>query len=127
MSGKAEKSKQQTPPRRVDGATFVQTVDEVEYRPHEGEWVDFRRGFSWGYMMAQQELVSAKDDTGKRIVAWAHVVGSLSDNIAAWSLTDDNGEPLPQPYHNVEAFRSLSNEELLWLDSNVVPAPNPQS
>ncbi len=127
MSDKAETNKKQTPPRRVDGATFVQTVDEVEYRPHEGEWVDFRRGFSWGYMMAQQELVSAKDNTGKRIVAWTHVVESLVDNVVAWSLTDDNGESLPQPYHNAEAFRSLSNEELLWLDSNVVPAPNPQS
>ncbi len=127
MSDKANKKQQQTPPRRVDGATFVQVVDEAEYHPHEGEWVDFRRGFSWGYMMAQQELINAKDNTGKRIVAWTHVVESLVDNIVAWSLTDDEGKPLPQPYHNAEAFRSLSNEELLWLESNVVPVPNPQS
>ena len=120
-------NKKQTPPRRVEGTTFVQTVDGVEYRPHEDEWVDFRRGFSWGYMMAQQGLVAARDDTGKRIAAWTDVVKSLADNIIAWSLTDAEGEALPQPYHNPEAFRQLTNEELLWLDSNVVPAPDPQS
>ena len=127
MSDKAEKTKKQTPPRRVEGTTFVQTVDGVEYHPHEDEWVDFRRGFSWGYMMAQQGLVAARDDTGKRIAAWTDVVKSLADNIIAWSLTDAEGEALPQPYHNPEAFRQLTNEELLWLDSNVVPAPDPQS
>ena len=127
MSDKSEKKiKSLPPPRRVEGVTFVQTVDSVEYHPHEGEWVDFRRGFSWGYMMAQQGLVAAKDNTGKRIAAWTDVVKSLAENIVAWSLTDDEGKALPQPYHNPGAFALLTNEELLWLDGNVVPMPNPQ-
>jgi len=39
----------------------------------------------------------------------------LSRNLIRWNWVDDEGEPLPQPFSNIDVFDLLSDEEFKFL------------
>lgn len=112
------------PPRRVYADDLEMEVDGEKFHPRRGQWVEYKRGVTWGYFMAQLELTRLRERENEptgAMVAWERLVQRLQENVVAWDWADEVGNPLPQPYRNPEAFAMLSNDEIAWLNGNVVP------
>jgi hypothetical protein len=45
---------------------------------------------------------------------------TLADCVLKWNWVDDNGEPLPQPHHNVDVFDILTDEEFGFLGDTLL-------
>ena len=115
--------------RRVPSDDCVVTVDDVEYHPHEGEWVEVVPGYSIGDLRLQRELqglavkldaASGEPDEAQQKIAavddsYASAIAVLAKRLRGWSWTDDAGEPLPQPANNPDAFKALRGEEVMYL------------
>ena len=93
---------------------------------HVGEWVEIVT------VQSMRELISlgriAEQVTGdtidpEQVAARLTAAGSsfnelcvaLSERVTAWSWTDNEGVPLPQPYRQPEVLANLSNDELMYL------------
>jgi len=123
-----------------DGTTMTETQTDAQGGevavevpgvcfPHEGEWADILPGVRIGEMHKLrliQELGPAMaaaegeaDEMAQTVQlsddAMQQMVGLLSKRVVAWNITDDLGEPLPQPHKNPAAFDDLRAEELMFL------------
>ena len=111
------------PARRVASDDFVVTVLGEEYRPHAGEWVEFRGRLSMGQYLAMlglmkmsglENLSPAEISALDLSESMAKLAEMLARSIVAWSWTDDAGQPYPSP-PVPENLTDLSIEELSYL------------
>lgn len=109
------------PPRRVRSDDYVDEADGKEYRPHAGQWVDFR-----GKSTVESVIIGLRLQTLLRLSGlsdeeaaetsglYERVTEELARGIAAWNWTDDDGNDLPSP-PSAKDIRALSVAELFWL------------
>lgn len=117
------------PSGRVPSDDLMLTDDDGEkYRPHEGEWVEFRRHLPiavcqlmWGTISLEE--LEPEERIQRRLERGEEVVRALAHQILDWSWTDDFGKALPGPKEGerfAEALRWLAPYELEWLQDHVV-------
>ena len=129
------------PSIKVPSDDLVLVDDEGnEHRPHEGEWVQFRRSLP---LVALRLIWERPDLEGlepveafqANIERSEAVVQALAHQIVDWNWTDDFDKPLPSPANGKEAFtetlRWLSPKERVWLEEHVMdgalPSKNSES
>lgn len=99
------------PPIRVpaDACPTQTTTDETVYL-HEGEWVELLPLRDFRMLIDLRKIADSSDEA-----AYEDLCERLARRVTAWSLTDVDGEPLPQPWRNPEAIRGLGATETMWL------------
>ncbi len=109
------------PSRRVRSDDYVEASDGKEYRPHAGEWVDFRGKSSVESIIVGLRLQSllrlsglSEEEAAETSGLYERVTEDLAHAIKGWSWTDDDKNALPSP-PSTEVVRGLSLDELLWL------------
>ena len=111
-----------------------------EHRPHEGEWVRFRKGVPMSIMRLvakAAQIEDLPDDAGEAereaaTLQYAEVsegiVKALAHQVYAWSWTDDDYAPLPSPREDREAFVEclwqLEDYEIAWLQEHLTDGAN---
>ncbi len=91
------------------------------YEPHLGESVWIFRTDNYDSYLKLMALGDIGDTSDVREIArrleqqLSELVGILARHVVAWNWTDNEREPLPQPYKHPEVLRDLENDELLWL------------
>lgn len=99
---------------------IMSDIEEMEYQPHAGEWVRFRKDLPW-------RLTQLDEDTDNAVYCRG-IVAVLVRQIIDWSWTGEEWDeanecfvPHPKPADK-EAFESvlwnLSGEERRWLRDN---------
>ena len=115
--------------RRVASDDCVITIDGEACSLHEGEWVEVRSGMTveaigsiHSLAAMAPKLAELEGEDGEAARRWAimhdsfgEAIQLLSSRLVAWTWTDDDGEPLPQPRRNPDALRSLRLEEIYYL------------
>lgn len=123
------------PARRVESSNFTVEQDGVIYRPHAGEWVEFRGDGSldnWLSQLAQARLMQELErlnaleqrsdldvaeaiDLSERIErTMLDTCRKIAGTIIAWNWTDNGGRPYPS-VPTIDVLRSLSLDELRYL------------
>lgn len=90
---------------------------------HKGEWVELLPVMSLEAFLSVGSLALVISQEGRTneedIVAMEQaserLYRRLTQSITAWNWTDWMGDPLPQPWGNVEVFRQLTTDEILYL------------
>jgi hypothetical protein len=110
--------------RRVPSDDCILVQDGEEYAIHAGEWVEFRGRPSMGFFTMYLQLQSLGDaaQAGALTAEESSALGKaaedmgdeLARHIAAWTWTDDAGEPMPLPVTG-EALDHLDQTEFQWL------------
>lgn len=108
-----QQSKPPNKARRVFLNDFTVVQDGSTYYPHAGEWVDFRGRPSLGFYMKLMQLGESPEG-----------VEMLHGFIAGWSLTDDDGKPLPNP-PSIGDLLMLPRDEFTWILSHVETEASP--
>jgi hypothetical protein len=111
------------------------TVDGVDYFPHEGEQIAVRPKLpvsEYNTLARFYDLAGKAQDSksGDEQEATAAAAGAmfgqigelfeelcsiLASYVLAWTWTDNDGEPLPQPKGRPEVIRELTDEELWYI------------
>lgn len=99
-----QRTKPPNKPRRVSAADIKVVEDGETYYPHVGEWVEFRGRVSLGLYLDLMDAGRSREN-----------LQLLLGIIHGWTLTDDNGQPVPL---SLEGLLSLPQEELSWLIAN---------
>lgn len=128
------------PIRRVPSDDCVVTVDGVEYRPHEGEYVEIAGKPSIGALQAlwhfRKSAKAPQEEPPEGASAAAlseyndRSIGRISEqfdalceviarHVTGWNWTDGRGVPLPQPDGTPTPIKALESEELYWLESAI--------
>jgi len=120
-------------PIRVICDDCTVTIGEVEYHPHEDEWVEIVPGLRVGdfaedirLMALQAEYEAVRDDAQQgpakalevsQLMAdfYRRSAGLIAKRLYAWNWTDDDGKPLAQPHLNEAVILSLRSEEVGYL------------
>ena len=116
-------------PVRVPSDDCVITRDGMEYRLHEGEWIEVIRGQMVGQIQLGHKLARAapsiaavqgdEDETTQVLSIIGNAVDDavalLRSRITGWNWTGMDGEPLPQPGDEPDVFSRLEVEELWYL------------
>ena len=109
------------PSRRVRSDDYAVDLGGKEYRPHAGEWVDFRGRSTVESLIIDLRLQAllrlsglTKEEAEETSALYERVTEDLARSIVAWSWTDDDWKELPSP-PSPEVIRSLSVDELFWL------------
>jgi hypothetical protein len=101
----------------------VTIAGELVY-PHVGEWVEMVGSPTIREQGLYQEMLqSAMDYRDEGAIEarrqfdaqFEWFCGLMGKRTAAWSLTDDSGDPLPQPDGTAEPIRNLHTEEVYFL------------
>ena len=102
----------------VDG----QIMEEGEpHRVHEGEWVEIlpvtsmRAWLGLGGAATDDEEADASLRASAIAANFGDICSSLAKQVTAWTWTDMVGDPLPQPFRNIEAIKDLATDEVIWL------------
>ena len=115
------------PTRQVPSDDCLVEVDGMEYKVHEREWVKIISSFAVGHLkvmrrvgelQSQMDSLEDGEEIKKVILAddvMSELVEVLQGRIVGWNWTDDLGNPLPQPFGNPNAFKSLRLEEMMYL------------
>ena len=104
-------------------------VGDQVYNVHEGEWVevlpirlvgDNRFFVTVNRLQVELQAVQGDDDESARVSEimarhFDRVVEFIRPRIGAWSWTDLESRPLPQPHDDPDVFTRISSEELLYL------------
>jgi hypothetical protein len=104
-------------------------VGDQVFNVHEGEWVDVlpirlvgdnRFFVTVNRLQVELEAVKGDEDESQRVSEimarhFDRVVGFIRPRIGAWSWTDMDGKPLPQPAEDPDVFERISSDELLYL------------
>jgi len=123
------------PSIKVPSDDFVITDEEdAEHRPHEGEWVRFKRQLPYAMVKliwGSQDLANLDDDERFRLRMdrGEEIVQALARQILDWSWTDEHGEPLPKPSERklfLDILRWLSPDEVSWLMGHVMDGAAPE-
>jgi hypothetical protein len=124
-------------PRRVAADTCQVMIGGELTSPHVGEWVELVGSPSIRERRFVQQMITHAlaaptadempdvDQAVDRRERMAHAEEAerlldgfcelLARRITGWSLTDDAGEPLPQPGGSGEVIHELHTEEVWWL------------
>jgi len=110
---------------------LIVTDDEGnEHKPHEGEWVRFRKGVSLGTIRKMVEAgrlveLGAQKMTPELAREIEDILGGMLDalthQILDWTWTDADWEPLPKPKDKVAflaALGTLEDYEMAWLQEH---------
>lgn len=110
--------------RKIVGGE-VSEQGEPNY-PHKGEWLEVLPIESIeGYLAVGSIAAIANEEIpdNEKILAMDKAVErlglELARRVVAWNWTDWMGIPLPEPYGNPDLFRSLSTDELMYLQGAV--------
>lgn len=114
--------------------------DGNEHRPHEGEWVRFRKGVPLAIMRlvssasGVNELPDGASDEQQREMAAqysdlsAGIIKALCRQIIDLNWTDDNYDPWPSPRLAPEAFAealwNAADYEIAWLQEHMTDGAN---
>lgn len=106
-----------------------------EHRPHEGEWVRFRKDvpiFITELTERASHLQEIAEEAGEQVVTpelateYAEVsrgiIRALKRQIRDWTWTDEDWQPLPKPKDRGAFERclwELADFELAWLQQNL--------
>lgn len=103
-----------------------------EHRPHEGEWVRFRKSVPMAVMRIMTEAATVRDvdaevNDDDQVSRYAglidHLVDILARQITDWNWTDEDYRRLPKPRAGKEQFRdtlySLEDYEWAWLQAHM--------
>lgn len=118
------------PIMRVPSDSLVFTDDEgQEHRPHEGEWVVFKRGVPMKVMrVAQRAGQINTSDPAQAAGLIEALVGILAQQIVDWNWTDVDYEALPRPRDDPEGFAEalwgLESYEIAWLQEHMLDGAN---
>jgi len=109
---------------------LIVTDDEGnEHKPHEGEWVRFRKGVPLGTLRAMSQggrLVELGENVTPDVAEeigdiLAGMLDALAHQILDWTWTDEDWEPLPKPKDKA-AFRTalsrIEDYEMAWLQEH---------
>lgn len=90
--------------------------DEVESQG-PGTWVEFRAKLKMRQYVALRKTgnILISEEPEEIEAAFRQVCETLSEIVVSWNWTDEEGELLPKPKGNPDAFVDLEFEELLWL------------
>lgn len=116
-------------PRRVPSDDCAVVIDGDTYYPHEGEWVELVGSTTVGDFMAlanlervSVELDAARGEPDEALQMlramdgyFSQVCDGLARRVTAWTWTDDQSQPLPNPKGNPDAFAALRPDELKYL------------
>lgn len=116
------------PTKQIPSDDCVVTLDDVEYRPHEGEWIKVVPSLSVAEVRLVQELnelkpkldaIKGEETEQEESVAlldksFGPVVSLVARRIIAWSWTDNAGDPYPEK-PDEETIRDLHIQELYYL------------
>lgn len=120
---------QKKPPTRIPTDDYAVVVGGETYYPHAGEWVEMstrttvketralRRFMQFSTDMDAMDGDSEKGLEFLRILDedFEVLTAGLASRVRAWSWTDDDGTPLPEPDGTSAPFENLSAEELFYL------------
>ena len=96
-------------------------VDEGKsYNVHKGEWVKVIPLLSVRQWIAWNKIMSNISEPEKLEEALDAICQGFSEKVTDWNWTDNEGNPLPKPYHNPDVFKELTEEELVWLSTALV-------
>lgn len=125
----AKKKSKYVPTVQVASDDLVVLDDEgQEHRPHEGEWVRFRRSVPLRVMrmvarFGELDEADLEEQTAEYGAAAEELIAVLARQIVDWSWTDEESVPLPRPRTEraafVEALWDLENYELRWLQEHL--------
>jgi len=115
--------------RRIPSDDCAVASGGETYYPHEGEWVEIRPVASIAEVRAldglrrlkvELDAAAGESDEAVRVLSimdkhFGAVCESLARRMVAWSWTDDNGEPMPQPASQPKVLEQLKGDEILWL------------
>jgi len=90
----------------------------IAYNIHEGEWIEVIPVRSLRQYFALSRLI-AGGDAQKMESSLDDLCEQVAERVTAWNWTDMGGNPLPQPYKNPDAIKTLTEDELLYLMSAV--------
>lgn len=133
-------TKSKTKPTKLPTKTIVADDLEVEvdgekFYPHAGESVTYRvKNLSLDNYLVQMKALSLQFALPEAAVdnkldyqavinleeAAHKVLALLASQIVSWDWTDDLSEPYPSP-PTPEILRTLSREEMRWLDAHINP------
>lgn len=118
------------PPRRVVCDDFVITVDGVEYRPHAGQYVEFRGQSTIREYLRTLRLLELHGMAGADLMArpsgevqglvselraiTAENIAGLAGAIISWDWTDEAGNAYPSP-PSAEDLSGLCVQEIGFL------------
>lgn len=129
MSSKKDKKYVPTVKVMSDDLVVVDEESGQEHRPHEGEWVIFKRGVPMKVMRVAQRAgkVNTEDPT-QAIALVEALVGILAQQIVDWNWTDVDYEALPRPRTDPEGFADalwgLESYEISWLQEHMLDGAN---
>jgi hypothetical protein len=91
----------------------------LESQP-EGARVGFRKHLKLKHLRAVAEMATFADvdfsqDQAGALDAFARIDEVMSQVVLDWTLVDEDGEPLPKPKDNPQAFEELTFPELMWI------------
>jgi hypothetical protein len=96
--------------------------DEVESQG-PGTWVELRQSLKLKHLRALTDLSKLQGIDRMDLEAvnkgFDAVCEALSRFVVAWNWRDEDGEPLPSPKRDPEAFSELEFDELMWLIGRV--------
>lgn len=120
------------PTRRVPSDDFTVVLQDKTYRPHAGEWVEFRgfptvgaqlrfmRAASWRAKTPDDFAAMGPDELEEAMASMTEAIEStiseLAQAIVAWTWTDNEGRPYPSPPSESDLQR-LSTEEIGYLSA----------
>ncbi len=102
--------------RKIEGKKI--TDPGIEYKVHEGEWVDVIPMAAVRQYLAIRDLQSGKE--AQMEGGLDKLCIQLAERVTAWNWKDNEGAALPQPYHNPAVLQQLTEDELLWLFTAVL-------
>lgn len=129
--GRASLQPERPPSHRVPSDNCVIVLGGVPYRPHVGEWVEFRGNGTVADMLLMQRLMrgsrelaalEALDTEPEQLLerleshgeAILNLCARLARMIAGWNWTDPAGQPYPNPPSATD-LTELEMDELRYL------------
>ncbi len=105
-----------------------------EHKPHEGEWVRFKKRLPYALVRlvwGNEDLsdLEADERFRRRMARGEEIVQALQRQIVDWNWTDEHGQPLPKPDERelfLDALRWLSPDEVTWLMGHVMDGAMPE-
>ena len=85
------------------------------YAIHKNEWVELLPLITMKESFALMKIANMDDTASNVDNSLNEVCQALAKRVVDWNWTGLDGKELPKPYQNVEVFKDLVNEELIWL------------
>ncbi len=101
--------------RKTDGKSI--TEPGTPYKIHETEWVEINSIATIEQHLTIVELQNALNATDIKTIGeiFEKICKLIADKIISWNWTDNDNQPLPNPYRNPSVIKQLHEDEIAWL------------